>query len=238
MIVGSKVSYDINDLYIPKDVKEDNDYQKSFSATLTIIVRDKEGNVIKRYKQKSHSPTANFIGLMIPLIWYVNTGNSWTFTNTINNTSSYTPSITGNGSGIIYPNNGFNMGVNINSISVGSGTQSNPYRAYNLASPIANGNGTGQLTYSSINEPTNITINGNQAYFIISQSYANQSGGTVNITEVGIFLNLYLGTTATNSSANATRVYTVLVWYDALSSPISVGSGQSVIIYYTFSVNA
>ncbi|MFP3257800.1 MAG: hypothetical protein RXO36_08365 [Candidatus Nanopusillus acidilobi] len=238
MMVGSKINYDISNLDIPKDNKEDIDYQKSFNAILTIIVRDKKGNVIKRYKQKSHSPTANFIGLMLPLTWYNETGNSWTFTNNINNTSSYIPSITGNGSGIIYPNNGFNIGVNINNILVGSGSQSNPYSAYNLASPISNGSGTGQLIYSSISTPTNITINGNQAYFIISQAYANQSGGTINITEIGIFLNLFLGNTTSNSTSNITRVYTVLVWYDVLSSPISVGSGQNVVIYYTFTVNA
>jgi len=234
MMVGSKVDYDISNLDIPKDDKEDFDYQKSFNATLTIIVRDKDGKVIKRYKQKSHSPTANFIGLMLPLTWYNETGKSWTFTNNINHTNSYKPSITGNGSGIIYPNDDFNIGVNINGILVGSGSQSNSYNAYNLNAPISNGSGTGQLIYSSINEPTSITINGNQAYFIISQAYANQSGGTVNITEIGIFLNLYLG----NSTANITLVYTVLVWYDVLSSPISLANGQSIIIYYTFSVNA
>jgi len=238
MMIGSKVDYDISNLYIPKDNKEDNDYQKSFSATLTIIVRDKDGKVIRKYKQKSHSPTANFIGLMLPITWYNATGNSWTFTNTINNTNSYQPSISGNGSGILYPNNGFNDSVNINGILVGSGSQSNPFNAYNLNAPISNGSGTGQLSYSSVSTPTGITVNSNQAYFIISQAYANQSGETINITEVGIQISLYFGSTSSNSTSNITRVYNVLVWYDVLSSPISVANGQSIVIYYTFSVNA
>ena len=234
MIVGSKVSYDINDLYIPKDVKEDNDYQKSFIATLTIIVRDKEGNVIKRYKQKSHSPTANFIGLMLPLTWYVNTGNSWTFTNTSNSTFGYKPSIASPGFGMGYPCSGSNHNAYIVNILVGSGSNSSPYSAHNLNAPISNGSGTGQLLYSSISTPTSITINGSQAYFIISQSYANQSGATITISEVGIitFLNFTNLTNSTTTPGNS------LVWYDVLSSPISVGSGQSVVIYYTFTVNA
>ena len=234
MLIGSKVDYDISNLYIPKDSKGDINSKKSFSATLTIIVRDKEGNIIKRYKQKSHSPTANFIGLMLPLTWYVNTGNSWTFTNTSNSTFSYKPTIASPGFGIRYPNISINNNDYIVSIPVGSGSNSSPYSAYNLNAPISNGSGAGQLLYSSLSTPTNITINGNQAYFIISQSYANQSGGTINISEVGIIIYLF------TSDASDVNVETgnLLVWYDTLSSPISVGNGQSIVIYYTFSINA
>jgi len=234
MLVGSKVDYDISNLYIPKDVKEDIDYQKSFSATLTIIVRDKDGKVIKKYKQKSHSPTANFIGLMLPLTWYNTTGNSWTFTTTSNTTFTYQPTLKANGYGVAYPNNQNDYNTYIINIIVGSGSSSNPYNAYNLNAPISNGSGTGQLLYSSISTPTSITINGSQAYFIISQSYANQSGGTITISEVGIILNLQ----TENSISENINTGQVLVWYDALSSPISLSNGQSATIYYTFSVNA
>ena len=228
------MDYDINDLYIPKDGKEDNNYQKSFIATLTIIVRDKDGKVIKRYKQKSHSPTANFIGLMLPLTWYKSTGSSWTLTNTSNSTFSYAPKIANPGFGIRYPNTSINNNDYIVNILVGDGSNSNPYSAYNLSAPISNGSGAGQLLYSSLSIPTNITINGNQAYFIISQSYANQSGATITISEVGIIIYLF---TSDAPDVNVEKG-NLLVWYDVLSSPISVGNGQSVVIYYTFSINA
>jgi len=234
MMVGSKVDYDISNLYIPKDNKGDKDYKKSFYATLTIIVRDKDNKVIKKYKQKSHSPTDNFIGLMIPLTWYNATGNSWTFVNTLNSTYTYAPSIVFQGFGIGYPCSSYNYNDYIVNILVGSGSNSSPYSAYNLALPIANGSGTGQLLYSSISTPTSITINGSQAYFIISQSYANQSGATITISEVGIITYLYF----TNVYSTQTKVGSSLVWYDVLSSPISLSNGQSVVIYYTFSVNA
>jgi len=234
MMVGSKVDYDINDLYIPKDSKEDIYSQKSFNAYLTIIVRDKEGNVIKRYKQKSHSPTSNFIGLMLPLSWYNQTGNSWKLVNTSNTNYSYQPKINYPGYGILYPNGQTDINTYIANIMVGSGSNSNPYSAYNLNAPISNGSGNGQLSYGTLSKPTTITINGNEAYFIISQPLTNNSGATITITEVGIII--YLGIGNTNSSQTA--VGNVLVWYDVLSSPISVGSGQNVVIYYTFSVNA
>ena len=234
MLVGSKVDYDISNLYMPNDSKGNNDYKKSFNATLTIIVRDKDGNVIKRYKQKSHSPTANFIGLMLPLTWYNTTGKSWTFVNTSNSTFSYAPYISNAGVGVAYPCSGTNNNDYIVNILVGSGSQSNSYSAYNLNAPIANGSGTGQLLYSSPNIPTGITINGNQVYFIISQSYNNQSGGTITISEVGIITCLNFPTTGNVITTPGSS----LIWYDVLSSPISVGSGQSAVIYYTFSVNA
>jgi len=234
MLVGSKVDYDISNLYIPKDGKKDNDYQKSFSATLTIIVKDKDGNIIKRYKQKSHSPTANFIGIMLPVSYYNEVQQCWTLTTTSNSTITYGLGITSSCGYTTYPNNNSNYPVYIENIMVGSGSQSNPYSAYNLALPIANGSGTGQLLYSSVSTPTSITINGNQAYFIISQSYANQSGATITISEVGIIINIYVS--QVNGSPNGSG--SILTWYDVLSSPISISNGQSVVIYYTFSVNA
>jgi len=238
MMVGSKMDYDINNLYIPKDGKGDIDYQKSFSATLTIIVRDKDGNVIKRHKQKSHSPTANFIGLMMPLTWYNATSNSWTFVNTSNSATSYQPYISGYALGVMYPCSASNINTYLVNILVGSGSQSNSYNAIKLNAPISNGSGTGQLIYSTPNIPTGITINGNEAYFIASQSYTNQSGGTITISEVGIIINLGIGNSNGRGSYYNAVVGNILTWYDVLSSPISVANGQQLVIYYTFSVNA
>ena len=225
MLVGSKVDYDISKLDIPKDDKGDNNYKKSFSATLTIIVRDKDGKVIKKYKQKSHSPTANFIGIMLPITYYNIVNSCWTLKTTSNSAISYGLSITSNCSYITYPNNGFSHPVYIENILVGSGSQSNSYNAYNLNAPISNGSGTGQLIYSTLSTPTSITINGNEAYFIISQSLTNQSGATITISEVGIIINIEI--TQINNTVNGSG--SILTWYDVLSSPISVGNGQSVV---------
>jgi hypothetical protein len=119
-------------------------------------------------------------------------------------------------------------------IQVGSSKQSNPYAAYSLAAPIANGSGAGQLVYQSVVPPSAITINGNTAYFYITQTYNNVSGGTVTITEVGIILYLI---TAVYNTTGSTTCGDVLVWYDVLSSSISVPNAGSVTIYYTFVVN-
>lgn len=234
MLLGNKVNYNIYDLDIPKDGKGDIDYQKSFSAILTIIVRNKDGKVIKKYKQKSHSPTANFIALMLPMTFYNNLGNPLTITTISGSTINYFPNTaTAYYYEIIYPNNLNNYNTYLVNIMVGSGSNSNPYNAYNLNAPISNGSGTGQLLYSSPNTPTGITISDNQAYFIVSQSLTNQSGGTITVSEVGIITSIGILYDYTVSIYGGN----VLVWYDKLSSPISIDNGQSATIYYVFSIN-
>ena len=234
MMVGKGIE-DI-DITMPRDTYNIGKDTPTFNAYLTVVVRDSEGKIVKIHRQRSHSPTANFIGLMLPLNYFSNTGGSFTITNTGNSTFSYQPQLNSGARGISYPNsNTSDPGYSyIAMIQVGSGTQSNPYTAHSLASPIANGSGTGQLVYGQPSIPSNITVSGSSAYFTISQTFNNQSGGTISITEVGIIttisFNVILGTAwpATNQ---------LLVWYDILSSPISVPNGGSVTIYFTFTVN-
>jgi hypothetical protein len=119
-------------------------------------------------------------------------------------------------------------------IQVGSGQQSNPFSATKLAAPIANGSGTGQLLYGSISTASNVVASGSSAYFQISQTYTNATSGTITITEVGIVVQVYACSANKSSPTNCGQV---LVWYDVLSSSISVPAGGSVTIYYTFTVN-
>jgi hypothetical protein len=234
MMVGKGIE-DI-DITMPRDAYDTGKDIPTFNAYLTVVVRDSEGRVVKVHRQRSHSPTANFIGLMLPLNYFSNTGGSFTITNTGNGTFSYRPQLNGGAYGISYPNsNTSNPGFSyITMIQVGSGTQSNPYSAYSLASPIANGSGTGQLVYGQPSIPSNITVSGSSAYFTISQTFNNQSGGTISITEVGIITTISFAIAVGTARPSANQL---LVWYDVLSSPISVSNGGSVTIYYTFTIN-
>jgi len=232
MMVGKGIE-DI-DITMPRDTYNIGKDTPTFDAYLTAVVRDSEGRVVKVHRQRSHSPTANFIGLMLPLTYFNVTGNSYTLTNTGGSTFSYKPVPNASAQCISYPINASNYPTYLLMIQVGSGQQSNPFSATKLASPIANGSGTGQLVYGQPSIPSNITVSGNSAYFTISQTFNNNSGSTITITEVGIILNLQF--TNTNNYAN-TNFGGVLVWYDVLSSSISVPNGGSVTIYYTFTVN-
>ena len=232
MMVGKGIE-DI-DISMPKDAYDIGRDTPTFRAYLTIIVRNSEGKLVKVHRQRSHSPTANFIGLMLPLTYFNVTGGSYTIETTGGSTYNYKPAISTSAACISYPNSEHNYPSYIVMIQVGSGQQSNPYSAYSLAAPIANGSGTGQLVYGSPSVPSNITASGSEAYFTISQTFNNNSGGTITITEVGIVTQIAFGS---SYSTVATFSGNVLVWYDVLSSSISVPNGGSVTIYYTFTVN-
>ena len=227
----------IDDMYVsmlPEDAYPSDREQPTFKAYLTVIVRDADGNIVRVHKQWSHSPTSNFMSVLLPYNWYANTGKSSTITNT--GGSSYTLNLAAgdNSNPFYYPNNSYNNPTYLAMIQVGSGSQSNPYSAHSLAAPIANGSGTGQLVYGTPSVSSSPIVSGSSVYFYISQTFNNLSGGTVTITEVGILLNV----TIYNISAGAVQnIGNVLMWYDVLSSPISVPNGGSVTIYYTFTVN-
>jgi len=232
MMIGKGVE-DIN-THMPKDAYDIGKDMPTFNAYLTIIVRDSKGNVIKVHRQRSHSPTSNFIGLMLPVAYFINTGSSYTLENIGNSTYGYKPCLSNGCQNIAYPNNNANSPTYFVMIEVGNGEQSNPLTATKLGAPISNGSGSGQLIYGAASIPSNIVVSGDSAYFYIAQTYTNQSGGTITITEVGIIMYLVLQTANTTGY---TVVGSLLTWYDVLSSSISVPNGGSVTIYYTFTVN-
>jgi len=232
MMVGKAVE-DI-DLQMPHDVYPQNKDGPTFKAYLVIIVRNEKGDIVKIHKQWSHSPTSNFIGLMLPVNWYVNNNSNWTIKNTGGSSYGYNSNCNSGANCMFYPGSEDNCSTYLYMIQVGSGQQSNPYNSYSLAAPIANGSGTGQLLYGALSVSQTPTTSGSSAYFIISQTLNNQSGGTVVITEVGIILNMGIWN---RSSSSCGSVGYVLVWYDVLSSSISVSNGGSITIYYTFTVN-
>jgi len=227
----------VDDMYIsmlPEDVYPSDKEQPTLKAYLTVIVRDANGNIVKVHKQWSHSPTSNFMGVLLPYNWYASTGQSSTITNTGGSSYSLNPAAGSNGNSFYYPNSSANHPTYLAMIQVGSGSQSNPYSAHSLAAPIANGSGTGQLVYSTPFVTSSPIVSGSSVYFYISQTFNNLSGGTVTIAEVGILLNVDLWVPSASSVEN---IGNVLMWYDVLSSPISVPNGGSLTIYYTFTVN-
>jgi len=232
MMLGKAIE-DIN-VQMPQDVYPQDKDRPTFKAYLTIIVKNEKGDIVKVHKQWSHSPTSNFIGLFLPTNWFSSTGNRWTIVNT-NGTGYAHKIITGAGdNALYYPSNTSNSPSWLVMIQVGSGQQSNPYNAYSLAAPIANGTGTGQLLYGQPSVLQKPIVSGSSVYFIISQAFNNQSGGTVTITELGIIMDIYMWNISTGQAQNFGYF---LMWYDVLSSPISVPNGGSIVIYYTFTVN-
>jgi hypothetical protein len=232
MMVGKDVS-DIS-VKVPEDAYDTGKHVPTFSAYLTAIVRDSTGRIVRVLRQRSHSPTINFMALFLPLNWYLATDLLFILTNTAGGTCYFQPLLVGTNYSLPYPTSYTNKQTYLVMIQVGSGTQSSPYNAYSLASPIANGSGTGQLVYGTPSVSTTATVSGSSAYFVIEQTFINQTSSTIDITEVGIITEVQLVQPSTNNSSNCGNL---LVWYDALSSAISVPAGGSLTIAYTFTVN-
>ena len=234
MMIGETMNnIDIN---MPNDAYDTGKYMPTFNAYLTIIVKDSKGKVVNIHRQKSHSPTANFIALLLPYNYFSQINGSITITNIGGGTCSYQPQSNVNSYNIIYPNSNvsYTPPGYLAMIQLGSGQQSNPFSATSLAAPIANGTGTGQLVYGSLLSASNVVASGSSAYFHISQLYSNSTPNTITITEVGVVVQIYTCSAARSSPTNCGQV---LVWYDVLSSPISIPAGGTILLYYTFTVN-
>jgi len=228
MMVGKDIGEPLTKM--PKDAYYNGKDIPTFNAYLTVIVRDKDGKVIRVHRQRSHSPTYNFIYLLLPFSFYSTSGAKVTITNTSGGSTSWAPSP----SYITYPNTQTNNPSYIIMIQVGNGSQSNPSAATKLAAPIPSGTGSGQLVYGAVSVSSNIAVSGSSAYFYIVQAFSNESGADVSITEIGIIT--WIRANGPDCSYNQNFGY-LLVWYDVLSSAITVPNQGTVTIYYTFMVN-
>lgn len=71
-------------------------------------------------------------------------------------------------------------------IVVGTGTNLAPISNYALQTKIAHGGGAGQLAYAAgVVNP--VTIAGSTAYFTLTRSFTNNSGGDIVVNEIAIY---------------------------------------------------
>ena len=190
----------------------------NIDVRLTITVKDKNGNIIKVHKQKSHSFVANFLYLLGSFL--ADTQYNWTdVSGTVQQFYSGSVSL----SDILnaHTGNPSNSGI-----MVGTGTATPTPGDYKLGNLIASGTTSGTLNYSNptFNQPS---VSGNTTSMTITQSYQNQSGASITVTEVGL-----VAVTDNNSNTNDS----VLITHDLLSSPITVANLSILEITYTISI--
>ena len=190
----------------------------NIDVKLTIIVKDKDGKIIKVHKQKSHSFVANFLYMVGALLsttnysWTDISGNKQQFsTASISYTQLMNANCTSSSCGIV----------------IGTGTATPTPNDYKLGNQIANGTGSGQMTY---NNTTFVapSVSGNTTSMTIERTFQNNSGASIIVSEVGIQVYAY-----TNSAIND---YALIV-HDLLSSPITVPPNAVLTIVYRISVS-
>jgi hypothetical protein len=207
---------DIAKLIIPDDLPD----EPSFKAYIEAKVYDKEGHLIQYRRQPMRSLTQYFLALMaIPLVGTYTGPNSNTALPIITNTFGFPSTQTTYSSD--YADVDWDW-----SIVVGSGSQAFSLTLTGLAMPIANGSGVGELQYGSI------SISWSSNAIFVSQIFYNNSGGTINVTEIGLSVTVYLRYINSSDSYDATT-FTGLLSYDTLSTPVSIPNGSFAVFQIT-----
>jgi len=128
----------------------------NLDAYITIEVKDKNGKIIKRHKQHSHSFVAQFLTDLLSMF---QSGSNVTIFAVLNYSTG---------------------------IQIGTGTATPKPTDTALNSPISNGTGAGQMQYPSSPSFGQVTINGNTSSFTIVSTITNSSGASITVTEVGL----------------------------------------------------
>jgi len=210
MVTPDMVSEDdIAKLIIPDDLPND---EPSFKAYIEAKVYDEEGHLIQYHRQPMRRLTQYFLALMsIPLVGtYQNAstnGATGILTNVLGLPSQQYTNPASN-------TNSANISWNF-SIQVGSGSQSFSPTLTSLASSIANGTSSGQLSYSAP------TVSYGSTSISVAITVTNPSDSTVSITEIGLLGTIYIQYWNT-SNAYAYNTYSFLLSYDTFSTPVSI----------------
>jgi len=210
-------------------------------------VIDKNGKIIKVHKQKSHSFVSNFLSIIASALatsydqQITSSSYGYYYRITNGNYAAYSPTTSNfEMDQIIDMNDGANDSTY--GIVVGTGTTPPTPNDYVLENQIVNGTGSGQLVHSAhtinpqpqiIGSSTYLTttttptsgllpVSGNTTSWQVSRQFTNQSGASITVSEVGIYMKTLNGVT--------------MIVHDLLSSPVTVPNLSILQITYTISI--
>lgn len=188
---------------------------KQSLGTLTVTVRDAEGNIIKQYKQPIHSPVIQFADIM-NIIFSANPNPVIRYTHDITHTGRYI------GVSNAYAYSFLDIGATANRCFIGFGNGTNPvYHARREAF-------VNLLSEVPVSKPS-IGVSSNNITITLSATYSPSNNTT--ITEVGIILRGETYDATDNNYAD------LLVVYDVLATLVNVPAGGSITVTYNFVIN-
>lgn len=193
--------------------------------TIDVTIRTKNGIIVKEYKDiPMNSYVGNALGVIGRMFNIGTYGTQVSMTNSANTVSNWTFADS------TYAGVGKNQGI-----LVGTDTTSVDVAQYTLAGLIAHGNSAGRLYYNA-NSYGGLSRVGNNFKHVISRTFSNNSGGTINIREcsLGTFSNGLPGTLA-----QTCMVARDILNYQGNPINISLADGQTAQftynMYYSFS---
>lgn len=184
----------------------------------TVTVRDKNGKIVSRERHKSRS----FVRQWADFHYWLADFDDRTATD-ITNTSRTLDRDTGVVSALRMD------GVatdDSKGVMVGTGTTAVTISDYALATKIAEGTGSGQLSHGAVTF-TAPSVSGSECSFTVTRVFTNGSGATITVKEIGIYV--------TAQSTTPTVDY-YLVIRDVLATTQAVPDGGSITVVYTLKV--
>jgi len=189
-----------------------------------VTVRDRDGKIISREERKSHS----FLRLWNQLVCCQMTPwDSFGFEGTTNINGAYWCQ----GIGTHGYNFRMNGGANIDNYGIVIGTDGTAVTIsdYAMGSQIHQGTGPGQMDHLATLIAASV-VSDPDCDFLLSRSFANNSGGSITVRESGIYVWLE-------------RCVSPFTWYDygcvvrdVFASPQDVPDGGGITINYTLRV--
>jgi hypothetical protein len=191
---------------------------------IDLVVKDtKTGKIEKHIHRKSHSFDLQFLQLMIEMNGfhvYNGTGTSITVKDTGN--ASRTMQTAGGNvnleTAILAANTDATYGI-----VVGTGSNATSPSDVALQTQVANGAGAGQLGYGPCGYTTS-AISGANVNLVLTRALANTSGGTINVTELGIYM----------ESLDAGSVARFFCAVRDLITSVPVPTAKTLTVTYTF----
>ena len=184
---------------------------------------DARGHLAQRLIQRSDSFLPNFVGMLYSQLNtpYNGNGTSGSGTTTSNASAAFIDSYSTSANTLEMLATNDSSGDASYGIQVGTGTAANSTSTYILASQIANGTGSGQLSYG----PHNYSWSTGGTSTVVSRGpFINNSGASITVSEVGLVW-----------ESNGTG-YPFLMIRDVLSSSFTVANGGSFVAQYTIAI--
>jgi len=193
--------------------------KSNVSGEIEIIVKNKDGKVIKQFRK----PMDSFVNNMLTLMTMFDS-NGWSVKDVNGNTVNfYFKNQADNylyNAEVLAPSGDDSYGI-----LVGSSDATFEVTQYNLASKIPNGTGSGQLSYGE----TSIVGAGDD-YQTWQRAFDNMSGSDITVKEIGMFAKV------TREESGVPTPYYVMLARDVITTT-TVPNGGRLIVKYTFKIN-
>lgn len=207
-----------------------------FEAFLMVEVFDKDGKLIHKHHQRSHSWVRHAYNMLMSTLGGINAdddtwGAGYINSKRLNGTLVYSShafslrgdlSVEASGKGYMGSASDDDQGI-----VVGSGTNAESFEDYALQTLIAHGTGSGELSYPDGEAPTTAYVAGTKVYTATHIRYFNNnSGGGININEVGLVIEARVGGSVGDR----------LMSRDHLASTVTIPDTGQLKVTYTISL--